>query len=248
MNPRERGGMIFRLLLLLVLCAFAGLFYVARRPLLRLAGNLWISEDQLEHADAIIVLGDDNFAGDRASRAATLFRAGWAPQVVASGRMLRADAGIAELIERDLEGRGVPAASIVRFDHHADNTLEEAEALRGLAGQRGWRRILVVTSNYHTRRARYIFRHVFDPAVWIGFIPAADSQFDAKSWWESRAGRKIFFLETVGYVLAMWELHQGAKETAPGANRLLITIPHFLFFQFTSSRSLYYSLGPCINC
>ena len=85
--------------------------------------------DPAAQADVIIVLGDDNYAGDRASHAADLYRMGLAPVVVASGRALRPYAGIAEMMEHDLESHGVPAASIVKFSHRAENTREEAEAL-----------------------------------------------------------------------------------------------------------------------
>src|SRR5580692_1118462 len=123
MTGAQRGGIIFRLLSLIFLAALFFMLYLARHPLLRLAGGWWVVSDPLQHADAMIVLGDDNFSGDRAERAAELFQAGWAPQVVASGRMLRPYAGVAELIQRDLEGRGVPAAAIIPFAHHAENTL-----------------------------------------------------------------------------------------------------------------------------
>ena len=65
-------------------------------------------------SDAIIVLSDDNFYADRAAHAADLYRHGWAPIVVASGRRLRPYAGIAELMEHDLIERGVPKDKIVR--------------------------------------------------------------------------------------------------------------------------------------
>ncbi len=185
MTGAQRGGIIFRLLSLIFLAALFFMLYLVRHPLLRLAGEWWVVSDPLQHADALIVLGDDNFSGDRAARAAELFQAGWAPQVVASGRMLRPYAGVAELIQHDLEGRGVPAAAIVTFAHHAENTLGEAQALRGLVAQRHWHRILVVTSNYHTRRARYIFRKVFPSDVEVLIESARDSDFVPYGWWRS---------------------------------------------------------------
>ncbi len=202
----QRGGIIFRLLALVLLCGFAGTIYLARRPLLRAAAGFWIVQDRIEPADVIIVIGDDDFAADRAAEAAALFRTGWAPQVVASGRMLRPYTSLADLMARDLESRGVPASAIVRFSHRANNTLEEAEGLRVLVAQKGWRRILLVTSNYHTRRARYIFRKVLPSGTSFEVAGASDSEFQPATWWESRQGRKTFFLETVGYLVAVWEL------------------------------------------
>jgi uncharacterized SAM-binding protein YcdF (DUF218 family) len=215
MTGAQRGGIIFRLMSLIFLAALFFALYLVRHPLLRLAGGWWVVSDPLEHADAMIVLGDDNFSGDRAERAAELFQAGWSPQVVASGRMLRSYAGIAELIQRDLEGSGVPAAAIVRFDQHAENTLGEARALRNLVAQRHWHKILVVTSNYHTRRARYIFRKVFPPDVSVLVEPARDSDFDPNAWWESRSGLKLFLNESVGYCYAIWELRESQAAAQP---------------------------------
>ena len=206
MRGAQHGGIFFRLLALMMLALLLAAVYVVRHPLLRLAGGWWVVEDRPERADAILVLGDDNFGGERAVRAAQLFRDGMAPLVVASGRLLRSYAGIAELIERDLQTQGVPASAVLRFPQRAGNTREEAEALRDLVASRGWRRVLVVTSNYHTRRARYVFRKVFPSQVGVLIISARDSDYDPDRWWEARQGRKLFFLETAGYLTAIWEL------------------------------------------
>lgn len=214
MSGAQQGGIFFRLLVLLLLALLAAAVYVVRYPLLRIAGGWWEVEDPPEMADAILVLGDDNFAGDRAARAAELFSDGMAPQVVASGRTLRSYAGIAELMERDLETHGVPASAILQFPQRADNTREEAQALRELVMSRGWRRVLVVTSNYHTRRARYVFRRVFPERVTVLIVSAPDSDYDPDRWWETRQGRKLFFSETAGYVTAVWQLW-GADDDAP---------------------------------
>jgi uncharacterized SAM-binding protein YcdF (DUF218 family) len=213
MSGAQRGGIVFRLMVLLMLALLLAAVYLARHPLLRLAGSWWEVEDQLERADAILVLGDDNFAGERASRSAELYRAGWAPLVVASGRLLRSYAGVAELIRRDLETRDVPTTAILQFPHQASNTREEAEALRELAVDRGWRRILLVTSNYHTRRARYIFRRVLPPQVTILMVSVRDADFDPDSWWESRQGRRLLLSETIGYLAAAWELWRSDSRT-----------------------------------
>src|SRR3990172_5888938 len=115
MSGAQRGGMFFRLMVLMMLALLLAAVYLARHPLLRLAGGWWEVPDRLERADAILVLGDDNFGGERASRSAELYRAGWAPLVVASGRRLRSYASVAELIGRDLERGGGPASAILGF-------------------------------------------------------------------------------------------------------------------------------------
>lgn len=197
-------------------CFLLGLVYLARNRLLRLVGNLWIQVDRLEHADAILVLGDDNFSGDRASRAAELFHARWAPQIVASGRRLRPYASAADFVATDLQNRGVPPVSVLSFAHSADDTIDEAHALRGLIAQRGWKRILLITSNYHARRARYIFRKTLPQEISLTVIAAADSKFNPQSWWRSRQGAKLFFLEFEAYLVAMWVLRHHFRHPKRG--------------------------------
>jgi uncharacterized SAM-binding protein YcdF (DUF218 family) len=221
MTRGERGGIFFQLAFLLFLAVLLFILYLLRHPILRAAGEFWVVEDPVQPSEAILVLGDDNERGDRATRAAELYHGHWAPKVVASGRIIRAGTSMAELIERDLESRGVPAAAVVRFAHTADSTREEAQALQRLVVERSWMRILVVTSNYHTRRTRYIFERVMPANVAVRVLAARDSEFDPASWWQNRRGVKIFFHEMVGYPLAWWELRRLKREPAPPNGALL---------------------------
>ncbi|MBZ5661539.1 MAG: YdcF family protein [Acidobacteriia bacterium] len=202
----EHGGIFFRLLFLLVFIAFFAFLYVVRHPLMRLAGEFWVLNDPAASADVIIVLGDDNYAGDRAFHAAELYRSGVAPVVVASGRMLRANVSVADLIGHDLESFGIPASAVVRFSQRASNTKQEAEALSGLIARSGWKRILIVTSNYHARRAEFIFDRVLPPGLSLHVSAARDSEFNPSDWWETRTGQKLFLDELLGYTAARWEL------------------------------------------
>lgn len=208
-NGRERGGIIGSLIVLLALALLCTLIYLARRPLLRFAGESWIVEDAIEKSDAIIVLSDDNFYADRATHAVELLRQGLAPVVVASGRRLRPTASIAELMEHDLVERGVPREKVLKFSQDGDNTKEEAEALLKLVQQKQWKRVIVVTSNYHTRRARYIFRHVFGEGCEVRMASAHDADFDPAHWYEKRKGIEEFIRELAGMTVAIWELHGG---------------------------------------
>ncbi len=206
-NPCESGRIFIHLIVLLFFSIFCAVLYLARRPILRFTAESWIIEDPLDKADAVIVLGDDNFYADRATRGAELFREGKAPAIVASGRRLRPSAGIAELMEHDLVERGVPKDKIVRFAHDADSTLEEAQALARLAKERKWRSVIVVTSNFHTRRTRYIFRRVFPQGMEVRVASARDGDFDPERWWEKRKSIKELTREFAGLVAALWELN-----------------------------------------
>ena len=211
----QRGGIIANLIVLLCVAALCAVIYLARHPIMRFAAESWIVDEPAARADAIIVLSDDNFYADRATHAAQLFRQGIAPVVVASGRRLRPNAGISELMEHDLIERGVPKEQILRFPHDADNTREEAVAVTRLAAERGWKSMVIVTSNFHARRARYIYAKVA-PGMAISVAGAKDGDFDPERWWEKRKSTKQFLSELLGYLDAMWEL-RNAPERAAGA-------------------------------
>src|SRR5438445_13792581 len=103
-----------------------------------------------------------------------------------SGSRLRTKSGIAELTEHNLSERGVPSDKIVRFAHDADSTLEEAQDLARLAKERKWRSVIVVTSNFHTRRTRYIFRRVFPKGMEVRVASARDGDFGPERWCDRR--------------------------------------------------------------
>jgi uncharacterized SAM-binding protein YcdF (DUF218 family) len=209
----ERGGIFFRLLFFLFFLGFVAVIYVARHPLMRFAGEFWVVDEPAAPSDALIVLGDDNYGGDRAFHAAELYREGVAPVVVASGRMLRQNVSAADLIEHDLESFGVPAASVVKLSHRADNTRDEAIEVTKLVAAHHWKRVLVVTSNYHARRARFIYGRALPSSVTFRVSGARDSEFDPARWWETRRGRKLFFTELVAYAVARWELRGRSPQT-----------------------------------
>ncbi len=212
-DPSQSGGILFSLVTLLVVILVLAVLYVARHPIFRLIGEGWVVEDTLERSDAILVLSDDNFYADRATRAAQIYRQGLGPVVVASGRRLRPYAGVAELIEHDLIERGVPKDKILRVAHDADNTREEAKMLAQLAKQKKWRSVILVTSNFHTRRARYIFANVFPQDIKIRITGARDGDFDPDRWWEQRVSVKELAGEMAAMLVAIWEQHTGSDVT-----------------------------------
>ena len=223
MSSSQRGGVFFRLLVLIVLLALIFVLYMLRRPILQFAAEYLIVEDPMQPSDVLIVLGGDNAYADRAARAAELYRGRWAARVVASGPPLRPYASQADLTYKDLVERGVPAESLIRFAHTAQNTHEEAQALRRLVAERGWERVLIVTSNHHTRRSRYIFRRVFPASVQVRVVSAPDQQFDPATWWHTRSGQKLFLYEWAGVLISLWEL-RGYEEHVPPATLLFSTV------------------------
>jgi len=201
----ERGGALVSVIILVVVVVLCAVLYWARHPILRFAGEWWVIDQPAAHADALLLLGDDNFYADRATHAAELIRHGVAPVVVASGRRLRPGAGVVELQEHDLIERGVPKDKIIRFPNDAESTSEEAVALSRLCTERHFHSVIVVTSNYHARRARHIFDKVFPPTITVSVAGAHDGDFDPEHWWEKRKSQELFVHEVVGMMVAFGE-------------------------------------------
>jgi uncharacterized SAM-binding protein YcdF (DUF218 family) len=78
--------------------------------------------------------------------------------------------------------------------------------------ERKWHSVIVVTSNFHTRRARYIFLHVFPQGMAVRVASARDGDFDPEDWWTRRKSIKRLTREFAGMVVAVWEL-RGKRET-----------------------------------
>jgi uncharacterized SAM-binding protein YcdF (DUF218 family) len=125
-------------------------------------GEFLAREDPLERGDAIFV-----FAGtliERPLEAAELYSAGYAPLVVLT--RATAEQAITNIEKRGISvpttfdlsrdvllQLGVPEEALIAPDMIHDNTAEEARTLRMLASRHAWRRVIVVSSKYHMRRA-----------------------------------------------------------------------------------------------
>jgi uncharacterized SAM-binding protein YcdF (DUF218 family) len=216
---REHGGALTTLVALVCLLALGALVYFARHPILRFLAEEWVVDEAVVKADAIVVLGDDNYYADRATHAAELYRQHVSTIVVASGRRLRPSATMTEVMTHDLTERGVPKDRIIELAQDVDSTREEAEGVAKLAEERGWKTLAIVTSNYHTRRVRYIYSKILPPASIAIVSSAKDGDFDPERWWEKRISVKLFARELAGMAVAMWELSDKDQSgTAGGAD------------------------------
>ncbi|MFQ5664121.1 MAG: YdcF family protein [Terriglobia bacterium] len=203
----EHGSVLLWLLVLLLLSIVLLVVYVLRGPLLRALGDWWVVDEPLEKAQAIVVLGGDTVMGDRVRHAVKLYQAGYAPRVVLSGASIRSYFSEAELMQREATNLGVPAEHLIVARHNTQSTLKEAQELRRVLTEHNFRKIIVVTSNYHTRRVRRIFRTLFRrQGIQVLVSAAPDANFNPANWWQQRQGRALLLLEVVKSLYTWWEL------------------------------------------
>ena len=96
---------------------------------------------------------------------------------------------------------GSDVASRVVFcetDASVNSTEQEAQALDACIREQHWQSVVVVTSNYHTRRAKLIWRRTThnEPNLQLAVQGVADPEYQLP-WWRHRQAAKIWFMETL---------------------------------------------------
>jgi uncharacterized SAM-binding protein YcdF (DUF218 family) len=154
-------------------------------------------EDPLQKSDAIFVLAGTRL--ERPFEAADLYKEGYAPLIVLSpGRPEAGEAVLRERgirfpseveLERDaLIQMGIPAAAIPTTNGYVDNTAQEANLLRSMVTAHHWRRVIIVTSKYHTRRAAFAFKRGLEgTGAEVVMRATRYDTADPARWWRSRA-------------------------------------------------------------
>jgi uncharacterized SAM-binding protein YcdF (DUF218 family) len=177
---------------MILLVALSAMLLLGWKAVLSHLGDYLVSPQSPQSADLILVLGGD-FWGARVLKGADLAMQGYAPLALISGTPY-AGRPEGELAIEFLVERGYPERLFQSFGHHAPSTIEEAIALRPELARRGVRRVLLVTSAYHSRRAGIVFR-LFCPGIHFITIPAPEDQYHPDDWWQDTNSRKLFFSE-----------------------------------------------------
>lgn len=168
--------------------------YLARRPLLTAVGRSLVVSEAPRAADAILVLNGSAF---RSVRAAQLFHAGYAPRVmIVRGEPLpsvlrgiqpqQTDMAVAVLRR---EGMPDSAIRVIEPPRPVTSTREEAAAFAAFARDHAIRRVLLVTSEFHSRRALWSLRHVpGGDRLELVSTPIRDWAFGPEDWWRHERG------------------------------------------------------------
>ena len=135
-------------------------------------------------SDAIVIfaggVGESGQAGggyqERLQRAITLYDQGWAPRIIISSGFVFAFKE-AEVMRAVAIESGVPAPAIV-LETEAANTYQNVTFTKALLERSDWRRILLVSSPYHMRRALLTWRKNA-PGIDVIPEPVTSSQFYA---------------------------------------------------------------------
>jgi uncharacterized SAM-binding protein YcdF (DUF218 family) len=179
--------------LALMLCLVAGALAATHNVWLRWLGEYLTYTEPPCKADMIVVLAGD-FFGHRIQKAGDLAKAGWAPTVLVSGAGTCYGVNEGDLAIQFVTRAGYPAALFFNLPSPGRSTTEEAQYIVPELHRRGVHRFILVTSDFHTRRAAKIYRQTA-PDIPFCVVAAPDGDFSPDGWWHNREGRKVAFTE-----------------------------------------------------
>jgi len=89
----------------------------------------------------------------------------------------------------------------------ATSTFDEAKDALAYAKQKNWKRIIIVTDEFHTGRAFYAFNKTFaESKVRVEVAGAVNEVFSINNWWKSDIGIIAYLGETIKFPIYMlWD-------------------------------------------
>lgn len=176
------------------------LVFLFNAPLLNAISDFLVIEDTLAHADMIVVLsGDTN--GRRVPKGVELFQEGYADRMVMIGGEIQWNTLEPEIMREHAVALGISKDNI-HVVEQGISTYMQALSMVDLMIKEGFKSAIVVTSDYHTRRTRYIFRKLFFPASLTIIVRSSSSgRIKASKWWKNSTYSKIVFYE---YTKLLW--------------------------------------------
>ncbi len=180
-------------IVLIALLAIAIMLLLFRIPILRAAGNFLIYEDNLKKVSHAFVLSGGPW--DRGNEAARIFKKGFADTLVCTGENIPHDfkaLGLnmleSEITEKNMLNKGIPKSQIVLLKK-GTSTQEESDEILTFCKERSVKSIIVISTDFHTRRIKQVFKKKFEKeGIEVIVWAAPSSSYDAQNWWQSENG------------------------------------------------------------
>lgn len=153
------------------------------------AGNLLVRVDQLKKSDVIIVLSG---ADGRLEQGVKLFNGGYGDYLLLSNSGDFDEDALGDLDMSD---------DMVILESEAVSTFTNATLTKEIVLDREFKSAIIVTSEFHTSRSRYIFNKVYrDTNVTLTFAGSKNSYFNPRFWWFNFRGIYVVAVEYVKWV------------------------------------------------
>jgi uncharacterized SAM-binding protein YcdF (DUF218 family) len=110
---------------------------------------------------------------------------------------------VPEILRRQALALGIPPDALLT-EPDSTSTAEQARFLRPLLEPRGIRRAIIVTSSYHTRRTRRLFRRAFaGSGIDLRVYPVQRDIFNPDGWWTREQDTETLVIEYIKLAIAV---------------------------------------------
>lgn len=203
---------------LIIVIGIIVLLYFTRASWLGYLGHSLVVDDPSATADVAIVLTTGVDYLPRLLQAAQLYRDKRVKKVMINGnrktdaiRQLEKQGFIpackwSENSLRILEMHGVPRQQVWAVSaENVFDTVSEAQTIKPFLINNGVSSLIITTSKFHSRRARYVWRKVMGTEEGIYTSAATDDPFDPDSWWQHGRQVKQVMGEYGGMAYYIWK-------------------------------------------
>jgi uncharacterized SAM-binding protein YcdF (DUF218 family) len=177
-------------------------------PLLKGVYRFLVYEDQLVKAEAIVVLAGGN--GNRIKTAARLYHEGYGEKLFFSGFRVYPETYTSNWMKKYALKLRVPADKIITWIPDVEvSTRGESFANLELLNKNRIKKIILVTSAIHTRRAKLMYENaasLSEHGIEFLVYPAPDPYVPIEGWWKLRTAQKGVFLEYIKLIAFYFDL------------------------------------------
>jgi uncharacterized SAM-binding protein YcdF (DUF218 family) len=196
-----------------IIVVFLLAFYLAHPIILPGYARLFHKQNPTKNADAIICLSGGRTT--RVGESLRLWNQGYSTKLFVTAEKprnsefaqlelghLKFAQAITQVMKFDAEWEVLPSLT-----GGATSTFDEAEDALSYATEKKWKRIIIVTDEFHTRRAHYAFEKIFaNSGIDVEVAGSSNEVYAIENWWKSDRGIMAYFGETIKFpVYLLWD-------------------------------------------
>ncbi len=190
-------------LILTIFGILAGLFAISALVVFFGLGFYLSPQSNLVKSDVIVAISGGE-TKSRTLEAVRLYKDGWAPKLIFSGAALDPNSvSNAKAMQIIAEQEGVSSADI-SIEENSANTFQNAQGVAKIVNDREWKRIILVTSPYHQRRASIVFGRAMGPNVAILNHSTTDQTWRRSHWWATPFSQQLTISELQKTLFILW--------------------------------------------
>ena len=210
-KSKKKILLILAICILIVLCAVSG-------RVLKCLGDFLVYDDPLERSDAAVVLNTGLEYYPRLIEAASIYKNDLAEKVIINGNRKTDSLRDLETMGfetccpwyedrvRILEMLGVPEYDVISISvEDAYDTITEAKAVGTETVKQGYKKIILITSKFHTRRAAHIWKNIYEEKLKVASVSAKTDPFDPASWWKDGRQVRWVLAEYGAWIFYCWQ-------------------------------------------